>query len=86
MLFHSYFGDVRVLWVVALLTGVVSAGATEGLRRGFVLLFKTNRPARFVALVPLGKQLQPGGRLFWRTSTSVGDWFTKFLPMHPQMA
>jgi hypothetical protein len=86
MLFHSSFGDVRVLWIVALLTGVTSAGATEGLRRGLVLLFKTNRPARVIALVSLGKQLRPSGRLFWRTSTSVGDWFIKFLPMHPQMA
>lgn len=86
MLFHNSFGDVRVLWTVALLTGVASAGVTEGLRRGFILLFKTNRPARAIALVSLGKQLQPGGRLFWRTSTSVGDWFIKFLPVHPQMA
>lgn len=86
MLFHNSFGDMRILWVVALLTGVASAAATEGLRRGFILFFKTNRPARVIALVSLGKQLRPGGRLFWRTSTNVGDWLIKFLPMHPQMA
>ncbi|MES2668358.1 MAG: hypothetical protein V4644_01545 [Patescibacteria group bacterium] len=84
--FHGSFGDLRILWIVALLTGVASAGVTEGLRRGFVLLFKTHRPARAVALLPLGRQLRPGGRLFWRTSTSVGDWFIRFLPVHPQMA
>ncbi|MDB5189544.1 MAG: hypothetical protein JWL82_501 [Parcubacteria group bacterium] len=86
VVFHSSFGDIRILWFVALLTGLFSAGATEGLRRGFVLFFKTNRSARAIALVPLGKQLQPGGSLFWRTSTSVGDWFIGFLPMHPQAA
>lgn len=84
--FHGSFGDPRAVWVVALLTGVASAGITEGLRRGFVLLFKSNRPARAVALVSLGKQLRPGGRLFWRISTIAGDWFIKLLPVHPQMA
>lgn len=86
MLFHNSFVDVRVLWTVALLTGLVSAVATEGLRRGFVLLFRVNRSARTVALVPLGRQLMPGSRMFCRTSTNMSDWFIKFLPMHPQMA
>ncbi len=85
-MFHGSFGDIRVLWVVALLTGVASAGVTEGLRRGFVVLFKTYRSARAIALVPLGKQLRPGGRLFWSTSTRMGDWFNRFLSVHPQMA
>lgn len=85
-LFHGSFGDIRILWTVALLTGVFSAGLTEGLRRGFVLLFKTNRSARVVALVSLGKQLRPSFRQFWSTSDSVGTWFIKFLPTHPMMA
>lgn len=86
MLFHNSFGDIRIMWFVAVLTGVASAGATEGLRQGILLFFNTNRPARVVAVVPLIKQLRPSGHLFWRTSTRVGDWFIGLLPTHPQNA
>lgn len=82
----SYFGDVRILWGAALSTGLVSALATEGIRRSIVAVFNKNRPARAVALIPLGRQLRPGGRLFWRITTGIGDRFIGLLPMHPQNA
>lgn len=86
-LFRPFFEDLQFLLDLALLTGVISAIATEGLRRGLLLLFKTWRQARAIALIPLEHQLRPGGHLFWRISTGAGDWFKRsFLPVRPKLA
>ncbi len=70
---HSYFADARILWAVALMAGVVSALATEGLRQLIALFYKHNEFIRRVALTELGILLTPSGRAFWRLSQTVGE-------------
>lgn len=72
---HSYFADARMLWTAALMTGVLSAIATEGLRRLIALFYASNEFIKRVAITELGVQLLPSGRVFWRFSQAVGDRF-----------
>lgn len=83
---YRYFSDARILWATALATGILSAVGTEALRRALVWGFQTYRPARAVALVPIGKQLRPETKLFLQISASVGEWFYGLLPMRPLQA
>lgn len=79
---HPYLnGDARVLWTVALLTGLASAVATEGLRRSLVWCFSASGRAQAMVSTTLGAQLAPSGRAFWRITTTVGDKFRDALPM-----
>ncbi len=79
--FHDYLGNVQILWIVALLTGVVAAVATEAARRMLVHFFTKHRSVRALALLSLERQLQPSGRMFMQISTRAGDWFGSYLPV-----
>lgn len=70
---HTYFTDVRVLWIVALATGVVSAMAAEGLRQLIALFCEHSKFIQHVAMTELGTLLSPSGKFFWNTSKSLGN-------------
>ncbi|MDP3795396.1 MAG: hypothetical protein Q8R13_05785 [bacterium] len=78
---HPYLNDARALWIVALLAGLASAGATECLRRSLVWFFSFSERARAIASATLGAQLAPSGRAFWRITKQVGDKFNNALPV-----
>jgi len=78
---HPYLDDARVLWTVALFSGLASAVATEGLRRSLVWFFSISERAQATVSATLGEQLAPSGRAFWRITTTVCDRFRYSLPM-----
>lgn len=82
----DYFGDIRILWAVALSTGVVSALITEGVRGVIAWGFKRYRSARAVALIPIGRQLRPSGSVFWKITEPTMDWFADLVRRPMQLA
>jgi hypothetical protein len=72
---HDYFADARILWSVALLTGIASALAAESLRRLVALFYTHNEFFSRVATTELASQLLPSGRAFMRISELVGERF-----------
>ena len=70
---HTYFADQRILWAVALTAGVVSAMATEGLRRIVALFCEHSKFIQGVAMTELGTLLSPSNKFFWKTSELLSD-------------
>jgi hypothetical protein len=77
---NPYFDNVRILWAVALLTGIASGIATEAVRRFLVWFFKINKKAYKLVITPLAKSLTPSGQLFWRITVKAGKKFSEALP------
>lgn len=78
-----YLTDPRILWGVALGTGVVAGLVTLGIQRSIAWFYKTNTRAHKIATYSTGEQLKFGGQWFKICSNwfnnCLGNITTKFL-------
>ena len=70
---YPYFGNTQILWIVALLTGTVSAAVTEGLRSSVVWIFNINENLTASINLPIHKHLIPSNKMFWHICNVLDD-------------